>query len=111
MFFLLLSLGNLVSLFSFLGLLGTNAPQFGVGPGLGDGVVSLEVLQVFCQLQGAWSLSVSLEWHQLAAQLGGLLDVLLRSISLPGLLSLKWEEDELSLVFIQTLGVQLKGLD
>ncbi len=77
LFFLLLSLGNLVSLFSFLGLLGTNAPQFGVGPGLGDGVVSLEVLQVFCQLQGAWSLSVSLEWHQLAAQLGGLLDVLL----------------------------------
>ena len=105
---LLLSLGDLISLFSFLGLLGTDAPQLSVGPGLGNGVVSLEVLQLLCQLHGSGSLSIGLQWQKLAAQLGGLLNVLLRSISLPGLLGLEGEEDQLSLVFFQTLGVELE---
>ena len=102
---LLLALGNLVSLFGFLSLLGANTPQLAMWASLGDSVVSLEALQVFGQLHSAWSLVVGLQRQKLAAQLSGLLDVLLWSITLPRLLSLEREEDQLGLVLLEALSI------
>ena len=107
---LLLALRDFVGLLSLLGLLGADAPELAVRAGLGDGVVSLEVLEVFGQLHGARSLAVSLQGHQLAAQLGSLLDVLLGSVALPRLLGLEGEEDQLGLVLLEALSVELKRL-
>jgi len=82
-----------------------------VRAGLGDGVVGLKVLEVLRQFHGARSLAVGLQRHQLAAQLGGLLDVLLRGVALPWLLGLQGEEDELGLVLLESLSVQLQRFD
>ena len=108
---LLLALRDFVSLLSLLGLLGADAPELAVRASLGDRVVSLEVLEVFGQLHGARSLAVSLQGQQLAAQLSGLLDVLLRSVALPRLLGLEREEDQLGLVLLEALSVELQRLD
>jgi hypothetical protein len=74
-------------------------------------VVRLEVLQVLGQLQSARPLSVGLQRHDLAGQLGGLLDVLLGGVTLPRLLGLDGEEDELGLVLLQALRVELQRLE
>jgi hypothetical protein len=107
---LLLSLGNVVLLLSFLGLLGANTPKLGVRLGLGEGMVSLEVLQLLGELQCPGSFTVGLDGHKLSGELGGLLDVFLRGVALSWLLSLQREQDQLSLVFLKALGVELERL-
>ena len=95
-------------MFGFLGLLGANSPKLGVRLGLGEGMVSLEVLQLLGELHCPGSFAVGLDWHKLSGELGGLLDVFLGRVALSWLLSLQWEQDQFGLVLLEALGVELR---
>ena len=115
----LLSLGNQQLLlrglrkvigFCFLGLFGPDTPQSGDGTSLTHTVEGFEFLEVICQLHCALPLNHGCNWHDLANHLGGLLHVLLSSITLTGLLAVDGEEDQLGLILLQPLNVLLQGL-
>jgi len=80
------------------------------GASLTDGVERLEVLHVVRDHHSLLSLHNRLERHDLSGELGGLADLVRGGLSLPWLLGVEWEEDELALVLLETLGVLLEGL-
>ncbi len=110
---LLLSLCDFVGLFCLLCLLGANSPELSVGPGLGDGVVGLEVLQLLCQLHGSRSLSVGLGGINLP--LSWLAFLMSSSEASPFLGFLALMGKRISLAWyslsLEPLGVQLEGLE
>jgi len=106
----LLLLGDLVSL-RICRLLGPDAMETLEGPGLSDGLESLEVLHLIRNLHGADPLHDGLDRHDLAGELGGLGDLLGGGLALLGLLAVQWEQDQLALVLLQPLGVRLQRLN
>merc|ERR1719225_2288439 len=52
-----------------------------------------------------------LDRHNSTSKLDSLRELLSSGIALAWLLGVKWEQDQLGLVLLQTLGVQLQGLD
>ena len=91
--------------------LGSDASELLEGAGLPDGLESFESLHVISDGHGAGSLDHRLDRHHLSGQLHGLGQLLSAGVSLPGLLGVEREEDQLALVFLQTLGVELQRLD
>ena len=107
--FLLLCGFRKVISFSFLGFLSPDSPEPGDGTSLTHTVEGFEFLEVICQLHCALPLNHGCNWHDLANHLGGLLHVLLSSITLTGLLAVDGEEDQLGIVLLQPLYILLKG--
>ena len=86
--------------FSFPGLFGPDSPKASDGACLTDSIEGLELLEVVCDLHGAGSAYDLLNGHDLADQLAGLLHVLLAGLTLPGLLGVDGEQDQLGLVLL-----------
>ena len=91
--------------------LGSDSMETLVGTSLSDGLESLEALQLISKFQDLELLGLLLDGHQRSRQLDSLGEFLRSGVSLPWLLGVEREEDELALVFLQTLSVQLKGLN
>merc|ERR1719193_3000311 len=103
-------LGELISL-GVSSLLGPDTVQALVSTSLADGLEGLELLEVVSHLHGADSLDSRLDRHDSTSKLDSLGQLLSSGISLAWLLGVQWEQDQLGLVLLQTLGVQLQGLD
>merc|ERR1719232_624665 len=78
---------------------------------MADGLESFESLHVISDGHGAGSLDDRLDGHHFSSQLHGLGKLLGARVSLPGLLRVDGEEDQLALVLLQTLGVELQRLN
>ena len=111
-----LNTGHLFLLVDVVGLsvscpLGSDTSELLEGAGLADGLESFESLHVVSDGHGAGSLDNRLDGHHFSSQLHGLGKLLGARVSLPGLLRVDGEEDQLALVLLQTLGVELQRLN
>ena len=106
----LLLLVNVICL-SVGSLLGSDSVQTFEGASLSDGLEGLELLEVVSKGHGSGSLDILLDGHNLSGQLNSLGQFLSAGISLPWLLGVQGEEDELALVFLETLSILLKRLN
>merc|ERR1719193_293753 len=101
-------LGELISL-GVSSLLGPDSVQALVSTSLADGLEGLELLEIVSHLHGADPLDSRLDRHDSTSKLDSLGQLLSSGIALAWLLGVQWEQD--GLVLLQTLGVQLQGLD
>ena len=106
---LLGGLGQVVGL-SLLGLLSADTPQSCDGSRLANAVEGLELLQIVGQLHGARPLDNLPDGQNMSGQLFGLAHLVGGGVSLPRLLRVDGEHDQLGLVLFQSLHVALKGL-
>ena len=91
--------------------LGSDTSELLEGAGLADSLESFESLHVISDSHGASSLDDGFDRHHFSSQLHGLGELLGARVSLPGLLRVDGEEDQLALVLLQTLGVKLQRLN
>ena len=92
-------------------LLCSDSVQTFEGTCLSDGLESLELLEVVSEGHGSGSLDSLLDGHDGSGQLDSLGQLLSAGVSLPWLLGVQGEEDELALVFLEALGVHLQRLN
>merc|ERR1712179_601650 len=92
-------------------LLGPDSVQALVSTSLADGLEGLELLEVVSHFHGTDPLDSRLDRHDSTSKLDRLRELLSGGIALAWLLGVKWEQDQLGLVLLQTLGVQLQGLN
>ena len=111
-----LNTGHLFLLVDVVGLsisgpLGSDSGKLLEGAGLADGLESFESLHVISDGHGAGPLDHGLDGHHFSSQLHGLGELLGARVTLPWLLGVDREEDQLALVLLQTLGVELQRLN
>ena len=107
---LLFLLIHIVSL-SISGSLGSDSMQTLVSTSLSDGLESLEVLEFISNCHSSGSLDNLFDWHNISSKLDSLGQFLWGRVSLPWLLGVDWEQNQLALVLLQTLGIQLERLN
>merc|ERR1719474_2294227 len=92
-------------------LLGPDSVQALVSTSLADGLEGLELLEVVSHFHGTDPLDSRLDRHDSTSKLDSLRELLSGGIALAWLLGVQWEQDQFGLVLLQTLGVQLQGLN